>query len=95
MIEVKNIEFLTPARISLLVDGKELSVIAGVDIVNRKVYVGDTESEFGDSVFFYLDEINSLPDDFFAAPPEVVAEAAQAEQDVEQISKQATGEMHG
>ena len=76
-IEIMDLEFLTPARITLTLDGVKETKMVSVDIVNRKVY--DDKGGIGLSgyVFDYLDSVNTLPDDFFAAPPEVTAKATE------------------
>jgi hypothetical protein len=87
-IEILDIEFLTPARIKAKVNGQEAIFTAGVDIINRRVYIGNDESFIGDHVFNYLDSINTLPEDFFAAPQEVVNEVQKAESDLDAIKQE-------
>lgn len=73
--EIVDLNFLTPARLRFTVNGKEISTMVNVDIVNRKAYLNDgTVSHLSDEIFNYLDRVNSLPEDFFEAPDEVYEE---------------------
>ena len=78
-IIVEEVVFLTPAKIKVLVDGRPEERVVSVDIINKKAYDEKGLSIFGDAIFKHLDEVNSLPDDFFAAPPEVYEKIADAE----------------
>jgi hypothetical protein len=69
--KIKDVEFLTPARVTLEVNGKETSVMVSVDIINRKVYHANGQQFLSDQIFEYLDGVNNLPDDFFEAPDEI------------------------
>jgi glutathionyl-hydroquinone reductase len=91
--EVKEVVFLTPAKVKVVVDGVEETVMTSVDIINRKVYLpnGDEIDKFSKKVFEHLDEINTLPEDFFMAPDEVREEAAKAESTRNQVYQEAMG----
>jgi|688.fasta_scaffold13682_14 hypothetical protein len=91
--EVKEVVFLTPAKIKVIVDDFEEIVMASVDIINRKAYMvnGDEIHNFSQAVFEHLDEINTLPEDFFMAPDEVRGEAAKAEMNRTQLYQEAIG----
>jgi hypothetical protein len=90
-IEIKNVTFLTPAKISLISNSQEKIVMVNVDIINRKVYTGDGDDSLSDYVFSHLDQINTLPEDFFMASEEIREEAAKAEADRDQLYKEAVG----
>jgi len=90
-IEIQEVVFLTPARIVALVEGIEKTFMASVDIINKKVYVGDNDTSLSELVFGHLDNINSLPEDFFSAPDEIKEEAIKAEEDRERIFKETIG----
>lgn len=94
-VEVTGVEFLTPARVKVNVDGVERSVMVSVDIINRKVYDEKGESPFGDKVFEYLDSVNSLPEDFFAAPAEVHETAFKTQAEHQQLQEEMIGEIDG
>jgi hypothetical protein len=97
-IEIKAVEFLTPARIKAMLNGQEKSFMVNVDIINRKVYEqsgGDALTDLSDLVFEHLDSINILPEDFFAAPDDVSERAAMAEEEHEQIKQDIRGDYHG
>jgi len=78
---VLDVCFLTPARIVAKVDGRDVEVTVGVDIINRKVYENNTESPLAEHIFEYLDKVNSLPEDFFQASDELQEQAAEAQDD--------------
>jgi hypothetical protein len=90
-IEIQEVVFLTPARIVALVEGIEKTFMASVDIINKKVYVGDNDTSLSELVFGHLDNINSLPGDFFSAPDEIEQEAIKAEEDRERVFKETIG----
>jgi hypothetical protein len=95
-VEVKNVVFLTPAKVKLLIDGKEKILMTSVDIINRKVYLVDGEEfkELSNAVFSHLDQINTLPEDFFMAPDEVVEEAVKADLCRQETFKESMGVMN-
>lgn len=93
-IVVEDVVFLTPAKISVLIDNVKRSYMASVDIINRKVYVENGDDFLTDAVFDHLDQINILPEDFFAAPDEVTAEADKAEADRERIHAEQIGDSN-
>jgi hypothetical protein len=90
-IDIKEVVFLTPARIVALVEGVEKTFMASVDIINKKVYIGDNDTSLSELVFGHLDNINSLPEDFFSAPDEIKEEAIKAEEDRERVFKETMG----
>lgn len=93
-IRIKDVIFLTPARIIALVNGKEENIMASVDLANRKVYSTNGDSSLSNYVFDYLDAVNILPENFFSAPEEVMQEAANADMTRQQIFNEATGGMN-
>jgi hypothetical protein len=86
-VEILGVAFLTPALIKLKLGDREEAVQVSIDIVNRKVYYGNSEL-YSTEVFQYLDAVNTLPDDFFAAPDDIVEQAAQAREDHEKLRQQ-------
>lgn len=90
-VEVKGVVFLTPAKVDVIEDGVEKTYMVSVDIINRKIYMGQEESCLSKPVFDHLDSINILPDDFFAAPEGVANEAGQAQRDYDEIREKALG----
>jgi len=80
-IEIVDLSFLTPARITAKIDGRIVEMIVGVDLINKKVYENNKECILSEKVFEYLDEINSLPEDFFGASEDVRNTAEEAQQD--------------
>jgi hypothetical protein len=90
-IEVKEVVFLTPAKITMMVNGLEKTVMVSVDIINRKAYTEDGSDYLSDLVFSHLERINSLPEDFFGASEEVMEEAENAEEDRLRIYQEAIG----
>lgn len=78
-IKVDDVVFLTPAKITLIMGGQKKTVMASVDIINRKVYTTDGDDSLSNLVFSHLDDINSLPEDFYMASDDVMQEASNAE----------------
>jgi hypothetical protein len=77
-ITVSDVQFLTPAKVTLKVDGKQRVIDASIDLVNRKVYSQIEIKDLGPATFEYLDSVTTLPEDFFAASDDVQERAQQA-----------------
>lgn len=86
-VDIVDVCFLTPARVKAKVNGHDLEMTVGVDIVNRKVYENDTESPLAEHIFEYLDNVNSLPEDFFQASDELQDQAAEAQTDHDSVKE--------
>jgi len=93
-IEVKQIEFLTPAKATLLINGTEQTIMVNVDFLNQKVYDTDGKTWLSEPIFKHLNEINTLPDDFFAAPQEIYDKAELIKQQHDKYSKDLLGEQN-
>lgn len=93
-LEVIDVVFLTPARITVNDHGEEVSYMVSVDIINRKVYDEKGRLFLSDKVFEHLDNINTLPEDFFAAPEEVYEKVNEAEEERLRTSEQYVGVEH-
>lgn len=80
-VTIKDVVFLTPAKVTLQTELGIEEYVVSVDFVNRKVY-GESTIDLSEAVFQHLDSVNSLPENLFEAPPHVVERAAemQAEQ---------------
>jgi hypothetical protein len=72
-IEIKSVDFLTPAKVTYYKDGVVRTSMVSVDIINREVYddEGVVWHTMGKKVFAHLDA-PSLSADFFAAPADVM-----------------------
>jgi hypothetical protein len=92
--EVKSVEFLTPARITLTSNGQETSEIVSIDIINRKVYDAKGGTELSELVFNHLDAINTLPEDFFAASEELHEKVAEVDEERVRQAEEILGEHH-
>lgn len=90
-IDVSEVTFLTPAKIKAKVDGVEKMYLASVDIINRKVYLNDGSDYLSEAVFSHLDELTILPEDFFQAPDEIRAQAAEANEERERMYNESVG----
>jgi hypothetical protein len=88
---IKDVVFLTPAKIKASIDGKEEIIMVSVDLINRKVYKADGDSSLSNYFFEYLDAVTTLPEDFFSAPEDVVQEAENAEKTRQEIFNEAIG----
>ena len=86
-VKIKSVSFLTPARVKAEIDGKELEITIAVDIVNRKIYDDSGESVLSQEIFDFLDDVNSLPEDFFEAPSDIYDQAAQAKQEHDSVKE--------
>lgn len=95
-IEITEVVFLTPAIVRWKTPsgqpGRHLDL--QVDLVNRKVYFEDGVWEHSDLVFAHLDEVNTLPEDFFAAPEEVAEQADRAARERDSIQQEFSGDMN-
>ena len=78
-ITITDVEFLTPALVSIEEDGTSFVRQVQVDLANRRVY-DHIEHRFmwEDEVFNFLDNSNPLSSDFFAASDEVSEKAQEA-----------------
>lgn len=93
--EIKNLEFLTPAKITVSIDGKEETLLISVDFVNKKAFLQDGNLiSYNDKIFQYLENVNTLPEDFFAPPEDVQESARNAQMQSDLIIQQAlSGEL--
>ena len=82
--EIQDVQFLTPALVKSKVGDQEVVYMFAIDIVNRKVYDQKTYEELTQieqqKIFDFLDNVNQLPDDFFAVSDEI-AQIAETMQD--------------
>ena len=81
-IIIKSVDFLTPARVKLSVDDKDQELDVGVDLINRKVYEKGAICSLSEEIFQYLDDVNSLPEDFFRAPDDIYEQVVDAQSDL-------------
>ena len=77
-VEIVDLIFLTPAKVSIKADGRNQEIVVGVDLINRKVYENNVESQYSDKIFEYLDSINTMPENFFEASDEDYRQAAES-----------------
>ncbi len=88
-IEILDVSFLTPARIKANIDDKSVSIVVGVDLIDRTAYNEDgTVSEISGQIFDYLDSINSLPEDFFEASEEIYNQAQDARDEHDSVMEE-------
>lgn len=82
-IEIEDVRFLTPAKITMNCDGVSKEDIVSIDLVSRRAYRDSKEVHYSEKIFEYLDRINSLPENFFEASEDIYdkAEEAKAEHD--------------
>lgn len=82
-VEIKDVKFLTPARVTYEIDGKAHTGMAFVNIANREAYHEDgTPHVATDQIFSRLDVATALPHDFFGASDEIRRQAAEAQSGV-------------
>lgn len=88
-LEIQDLVFLTPAKITINNKGQKDTLVISVDLVNKKAYLpnGDLIS-YNDLVFQYLESVNTLPEDFFAAPEDAQEAALEAQRQSEVIMEQ-------
>lgn len=87
-IEIKEILFLTPAKIKANINGEEKTMMVSVDIVNKKAYTSDGDSSLSEKVFAFIDAVHVLPEDFFSASQEVMDEVQDAYETQLEITEQ-------
>ena len=87
-ITIKELLFLTPAKMRANINGEEKTIMLNVDIINRKAYTADGDSSLSDQVFAFLDAVHVLPEDFFSAPEEVRDEVQDAYETQMEITEQ-------
>ena len=90
-VEIKDVRFLTPAKISMKVDGDIREEVLSIDIISRKAYQNNKELPYSEKIFEYLDSINNLPENFFEASDDIYNKAEQAHADHDQMQ----GENYG
>lgn len=91
---IKDVVFLTPAKVTMETSGVDQEYVVSVDFVNRKVYFDNGDFSLSEEVFQYLDSVNSLPENLFEAPPEVVERAVEMQSEQGRIREQ-VGVMNG
>lgn len=91
-VKIKEVQFLTPARV-LTESGAEL--VFSIDVINRRAYAenGLYHEGWSELIFAHLDEVNTLPEDFFQAPDEVVEQAVRAQGEHESLKQQIDREL--
>lgn len=92
-VEITDLRFLTPAKVSMTINGTEIHEFLSVDLITRKAYKGNEEVSYSDKVFEYLDTINSLPENFFEASEDIYKQAEEAK--AEHAQMQDIGEKYG
>lgn len=91
---VTGLEFMTPAKLTVVADGEEITQWVNVDIINRKVYTQGGNLWMSDEVFAFLDSSNNLPDDFYAASDELHEQVADIDGDRIRKQEELLGESH-
>ena len=76
-----------------MVAGEEEVASGMVDIINKKVFV-DNDDYLSETVFSHLDNINILPENFFAASDDIVADAVKMEKDRNTIYEKVSGDLN-
>lgn len=96
MTEILDVEFLTPARVTLRDGGQEYVRQISIDLANRKVYSDSAEvaADLQDMVFKFLDSDNPFPGDFFSASDEIYEKAQDAFEDARRTQETHVGEEH-
>jgi len=95
-IKINNIVFLTPAKINVDIDNENKDIIVGVDLINKKVYEENGETKLSEFFFNYLEEKNSIPDDFYAASDDSMQKVWEAQRENDELMKQVQlGEYSG
>jgi hypothetical protein len=87
-IEIKEILFLTPAKMTANINGVKKTMMLSVDIVNKKAYTQDGDDSLSEQFFEFLNAVHVLPEDFFSASQEVMDEVQDAYETQMQITEQ-------
>jgi hypothetical protein len=81
-IEIKEVKFLIPARVTMEIDGKEVAEIFNIDLANKDVVAEKEEwlDIIKEKIFEFLSRSN-LSEDQFEAGEDVYEEAARAQEE--------------
>ena len=91
--DVVDVQFLTPARVTIEDNGSKQVYDLSIDLANRKVYSDGTFISWGDKIFEFLDAANPLPSDFFSAPDDVYEKAQSAFEEARKTQEEHVGEI--
>jgi len=93
-VKITDVEFLTPARISIEEDGTAFVKEVNVDLANRRIYDHiNHRFIWEDQVFQFLDSSNPLPSDFFSASDDVSDRVQEAYDQARDVQSQHVGEQ--
>lgn len=91
-IVVENVEFLTPAKVTISSESGTTTEIVSVDLVNRKVYLQTGElCPFAELVLKHLDNASELPENLFEASPDIYDRLVELNEEQNRLR----GEFHG
>ena len=93
-VEIKDVIFLTPAKVKMDWDGVAKEEILSIDLVSRKAYRDSKEVTYSDKIFDYLDRMNSLPEDFFEASEDIYDKAKEAKAEHDEMHNFTEGEIN-
>ena len=82
-IEIKEVKFLVPAKVTMEISGEEVTKVFHVDIANKDLVIeGSSEwtDEIKEKFFEFLASLNP-PEDNFEANDEIYEKAARAHQE--------------
>lgn len=82
-LEFQEIKFILNVKVKYTDAGDVHEDQLGVDLVNRKVYKNGEEvsPDMHEAFFAHLDKATRLPEDMYAAPPDLSEKAAQMQQE--------------
>lgn len=89
-IEILDVEFLTPARITMKQNGEQCVRQVSIDLASRKVYSENGE-DLGDLIFQFLDSGNP-PEDFFSPSDDIYEKVSEVYDEVQETRKAHVGE---
>lgn len=97
-IEIEDISFLMPIRITCKINGQPQIISGGMNYATKEMVLNDTHiipAELAESmkekVFEFLKIATTLPEESYQASDEVYEQAARANEEYEEISKQNVG----
>lgn len=92
-VKILDISFMTPAKVNLVENGVEKSVMVSVDLINRKVFGAYGEELDSDKFFAHLDNVNYIPDDFYTVSDDTYDTVSQAKAEHDEMYQQNTGDL--
>lgn len=93
-VEFTDFQFLVPCKIGMKIDGKEQKKVVHVNLADRRVFDSDGkewDTDVAAKFFYFMDEVNALPEDFYVADDETIEQAAAAKSEFDGVRNHQCG----